>query len=86
VIARRRLIELAQEFREIAVTRFRRRCFESTAKRGRYARVRGPNFNADDPSVHAIQIRRRNVFTIHLHRNFKRLNASGSFVRRDFVQ
>ena len=74
-------VQAAQQIREIAVARLRRRGLEGAAERGRNAGMRGRNVHSDDLSIHAVQFRCRNVFAFQLHHSSrKRAKAPGSFV------
>ena len=79
-------IELAQQIREIAVARLMRGSFERAAERGHDAGVRRLDFHLDDPAIHAIHIRSREVFAFKVHWQGKRLKARGGFVEGAFVQ
>ena len=79
-------VQLAKELGKVTLGGLGRSRLERSAKRGHDPGVRRCGVHLDDPSVHGIQARHCNVFSLQLHRHCKRPKPRGSFLAMRVIQ
>ena len=80
-------MQAAQQLREIAVARFRRRSLEGAAQGGHDSGMRGRHIDADHPPIQGqfrVHVFFRHAVMFKFRSLQKRANPAGSFVRAIF--